>query len=78
VKKILLSQDDYDKFIEFCNKEPDPETVEKLKKLLETPCPWEERELGADEEFVKKSDWDCTLLDGWDDLGEWEALDDED
>lgn len=64
MKKIILSQEDYEFFVEYCNKEPDPETLEKLKKLLEEPCPWdctlmdgyEEWEWDLDNPKVKKVD----------------------
>lgn len=42
MKKITLSEEDYNFFVEYCNKEPDPETLAKLKKLLDKPSPWDE------------------------------------
>jgi hypothetical protein len=39
---IYVSQEAYDKLIEIINRPPDPETVEKLKKLMSRKAPWDE------------------------------------
>lgn len=41
MEKILLSEADYNKFVEFCNKEPDPETITRLKNLFDRVDPWD-------------------------------------
>jgi hypothetical protein len=41
-EKIYVSQEAYDKLIERINAPPDPETVEKLKKLMNRNAPWDE------------------------------------
>jgi hypothetical protein len=42
-QKMYVSQEAYDKLIEIINRPPDPETVEKLKKLMSRKSPWEEK-----------------------------------
>jgi len=39
---IYLSQKDYDTLFQRINEPPDPETVEKLKKLFDRRAPWDE------------------------------------
>ena len=39
---IYVSQDTYDELVRRINKPPDPETVEKLKKLMNRKAPWED------------------------------------
>jgi hypothetical protein len=64
MKKIILSQKDYEFFVEYCNKEPNPETLAKLKKLFDKTSPWdatlsdglEEWEWDLDDPQVKKED----------------------
>jgi len=41
MKKIILSEEDYNFFVDYCNKEPDPETLSKLQELLDKPSPWD-------------------------------------
>jgi uncharacterized protein (DUF1778 family) len=43
-QKMYVSQEAYDKLIEIINRPPDPETVEKLKKLMSRKAPWDEEE----------------------------------
>jgi hypothetical protein len=38
---IVLSQTDFDHLVERLNEPPDPETVEKLKKLMSRKSPWD-------------------------------------
>jgi len=38
---IVLSREDYDALIEKLNQPPDPEQVEKLKKLFNRRAPWD-------------------------------------
>lgn len=38
---IYVSQDTYDELVRRINEPPDPETVEKLKKLLNRKTPWD-------------------------------------
>jgi hypothetical protein len=38
---IVLSREDYDALVEKLNQPPDPEQVEKLKKLFNRRAPWE-------------------------------------
>jgi len=40
--KMYVSQEAYDKLIEIINRPPDPEVVEKLKKLMSRKAPWDE------------------------------------
>ena len=39
---ILLSARDYDTLVERLNSPPDPETIEKLRKLMNRKSPWNE------------------------------------
>jgi hypothetical protein len=39
---MYVSQKDYDALVERINAPPDPETVEKLKKLMNRNAPWDE------------------------------------
>ena len=39
---IYLSQKDYDALVERINAPPDPETIEKLRKLMNRHAPWDE------------------------------------
>jgi hypothetical protein len=41
-QKMYVSQEAYDKLIEIINRPPDPEVVEKLKKLMNRKAPWDE------------------------------------
>ena len=43
-QKMYVSQEAYDKLIEIINRPPDPEVVEKLKKLMSRKAPWDEEE----------------------------------
>jgi uncharacterized protein (DUF1778 family) len=43
-QKMYVSQEAYDKLIEIINEPPDPESVEKLKKLMNRKAPWDEEE----------------------------------
>jgi hypothetical protein len=38
---IVLSREDYDALVERLNQPPDPEQVEKLKKLFNRRAPWD-------------------------------------
>lgn len=39
---IYVSQRDYDELVRRINEPPDPETVEKLKKILNRKAPWDD------------------------------------
>jgi uncharacterized protein (DUF1778 family) len=39
---IYVSQHDYDELVGRINEPPDPETVEKLKKILNRKAPWDD------------------------------------
>jgi hypothetical protein len=41
-EKIYVSQCDYDELVKVINTPPNPETVEKLKKLMSRKAPWDE------------------------------------
>lgn len=39
---IYVSKEAYDELVEAINKPPDPETIEKLRKLMNRRAPWDE------------------------------------
>jgi uncharacterized protein (DUF1778 family) len=41
-QKMYVSQEAYDELVRRINAPPDPETVEKLKKLMNRNSPWDE------------------------------------
>jgi hypothetical protein len=43
-EKIYISQEAYDELVRRINEPPDPEVVEKLKKLMSKKAPWEVEE----------------------------------
>jgi uncharacterized protein (DUF1778 family) len=42
-EKIYVSQEAYDELVRRINEPPNPESVEKLKKLMSRKSPWEEQ-----------------------------------
>jgi uncharacterized protein (DUF1778 family) len=40
-QKMYVSQEAYDELVRLINEPPDPEVVEKLKKLMSRKSPWE-------------------------------------
>jgi hypothetical protein len=41
-QKMYVSKEAYDALVEAINKPPDPETIEKLRKLMNRRAPWDE------------------------------------
>jgi uncharacterized protein (DUF1778 family) len=41
-QKMYVSKEAYDKLVKVINTPPNPETVEKLKKLMSRKAPWDE------------------------------------
>lgn len=39
-EKVYLSKEDYDHLVERINQPPDPESIAKIKKILERKPPW--------------------------------------
>jgi len=42
--KMYVSQEAYDALVEAINKPPDPEAMEKIRRVLERKAPWDEEE----------------------------------
>ena len=43
-EKIYLSKEDYDALVERLNEPPDPETVERIKEIMNKKAPWDKEE----------------------------------
>lgn len=41
MKIIKLSEEDYNYFIEMCDREPESEQIATLKNLFSIKCPWD-------------------------------------